>query len=193
MYRPEPLLFKYYSNKKDLKEEHDRITSDLQNQISALEKLRDEYLKKNAVQQKSVEEMLEQIRSFKVEFDNLVNRNTYLEDKIKQIIVQSEAYKEKYLEIKRSSKKQPVENQVESSTKFIGLDLIHDFVRDLRINERLTSDKAENDAKVNTYTVKYQRNMTVEMSNIQYENFEDADSDSNNKSNEEWSELKNSN
>ncbi len=193
MYRPEPLLFKYYSNKKDLKEEHDRITSDLQNQISALEKLRDEYLKKNAVQQKSVEEMLEQIRSFKVEFDNLVNRNTYLEDKIKQIIVQSEAYKEKYLEIKRSSKKQPVENQVESSTKSIGLDLIHDFVRDLRINERLTSDKAENDAKVNTYTVKYQRNMTVEMSNIQYENFEDADSDSNNKSNEEWSELKNSN
>ena len=137
--------------------------------------------------------MLEQIRSFKVEFDNLVNRNTYLEDKIKQIIVQSEAYKEKYLEIKRSSKKQPVENQVESSTKSIGLDLIHDFVRDLRINERLTSDKAENDAKVNTYTVKYQRNMTVEMSNIQYENFEDADSDSNNKSNEEWSELKNSN
>jgi hypothetical protein len=193
LYRPEPLLFKYYSNKKDLKEEHDRITSDLQNQISALEKLRDEYLKKNAVQQKSVEEMLEQIRSFKVEFDNLVNRNTYLEDKIKQIIVQSEAYKEKYLEIKRSSKKQPVENQVESSTKSIGLDLIHDFVRDLRINERLTSDKAENDAKVNTYTVKYQRNMTVEMSNIQYENFEDADSDSNNKSNEEWSELKNSN
>ena len=158
-----------------------------------MEKLRDEYLKKNAVQQKSVEEMLEQIRSFKVEFDNLVNRNTYLEDKIKQIIVQSEAYKEKYLEIKRSSKKQPVENQVESSTKSIGLDLIHDFVRDLRINERLTSDKAENDAKVNTYTVKYQRNMTVEMSNIQYENFEDADSDSNNKSNEEWSELKNSN
>lgn len=169
-----------------MKEEHDRSTSDLKNQIAALEKLRDEYLKKNAVQQRSVEEMLEQIRSFKAEFDNLVNRNTYLEEKIKKIVAQAEAYRDKYNEMKKNRK--PAENQVEVATKSMGLNLIQDFVRDLRINEQVAcnqkADCAEKEGRMNTYTIKYQRNMSVEMSNIQYENFEDAESDGNKTSEE---------
>lgn len=163
---------KYYINKqsvdlankqkKELKEELERTTKalnqDFKDQISSLGNTRDEYLKKNISQQESIDQMLEQIASFKIEFDNILKRNNYLEDKVKRINTQSEAYKEKYLELKKLKKMTETENEKVNSLKTTELNLIQNFVRELRVVDEKSSKDTSIEEKNNYNYEEYQEN-----------------------------------
>ena len=91
--------------KKELKEEIDRTNFSLKKQIHVLEQLRDEYLRKNASQQNSIEQMLQQIGMFQSELDLLLKQNTSLNERAKKATSAGEAYKRKYVQLKEVLKR----------------------------------------------------------------------------------------
>lgn len=86
--------------KKEQKEESDKLIANLRKEIESLEQIRDEYLKKSQLQQDSIEKMLKQLAGFQSELDVLVDRNSLLNDKLKKANSTSEAYKKKYYDLK---------------------------------------------------------------------------------------------
>lgn len=100
-----------YKLKKDVKEEHERVVFELKKEIDTLVQVRDEYLKKNNSQQVSIEKMLEQISHFQKEFEVLVKQNTSLNEKIKKLAANCDAYKKKYAQMKTYLKKLWIEEE----------------------------------------------------------------------------------
>ena len=86
--------------KKELKEDFDRKESNLKKDLNALESMRDEYLRKNEVQQKSVEKMIEQINTFQNEINSLIKHNKSLNESLKKYKSSYETYKKKYCDLK---------------------------------------------------------------------------------------------
>ncbi len=75
--------------------------------------------------------MLQQIASFKGEFEQMVKRNSSLEEKCKKAQSHCTAYKEKYQELKQQKL-----NAKDSAIacKTMDMNLIKSFVRDLRVD-----------------------------------------------------------
>lgn len=96
----------YLKQKKEIKEQSDKVINSLRDETQSLELKRDEYLKKYQQQQELVDNMLKQLSSFQVELDTLVTRNTQLDDKVKKANSLSESYKNKYYELKDFLKKE---------------------------------------------------------------------------------------
>jgi chromosome segregation ATPase len=86
--------------KKELKEDFDRKESHLKKDLNALESMRDEYLRKNEVQQKSIEKMIEQINTFQNEINSLIKHNKSLNESLKKYKLSYEGYKKKYCDLK---------------------------------------------------------------------------------------------
>jgi chromosome segregation ATPase len=91
--------------KKELKEDFDRKEFSLKKDLNILELMRDEYLRKNEVQQKSVEQMIDQINTFQNEINNLIQYNKNLNENLKKCKLNYEVYKKKYTELKQFIKK----------------------------------------------------------------------------------------
>jgi hypothetical protein len=97
--------------KKEAKEAHDQVVFGLKKEIECLEQLRDEYAKKNNVQQESIEQMLEKMNNFQEEFEYLVKCNTSIREKMVKINHNCEIYKKKYYEMKLYLKKIMMEEE----------------------------------------------------------------------------------
>lgn len=85
--------------------------------------------------------MLQQINSFKTEFEEILKRNSNLEEKFKKLSTQADAYKEKYNQLKQKMNKTSTEftkSQRSEAASPMGktaeVDLIKNFMRDLRNN-----------------------------------------------------------
>lgn len=162
----------YTKQKKELKEEVEKTTKDLKNQIIHLEKMRDVYLKKNNSQQESVEDMLQQIASFKAEFERLVSRNSYLEEKSKKLNSQCDVYKEKYSELRAKFKKVSANAKSESKIS----DSVRQSVIENALREYSTKNLDRNDEQRMYEVAKYQQDVSIELSQVQYEDYvEEAD------------------
>lgn len=96
----------YLKQKKEIKEQSEKVINSLRDETQSLELKRDEYLKKYQQQQELVDNMLKQLSSFQVELDTLVTRNTQLDEKVKKANNLSESYKNKYYELKDFLKKE---------------------------------------------------------------------------------------
>jgi chromosome segregation ATPase len=70
--------------RKELKEDIERMNFEHKKEKDLLERLRQEYLSKANAQQTSIDQMIEQIRLFEVEFSELVDRNRLLKEKCNQ-------------------------------------------------------------------------------------------------------------
>jgi len=97
--------------KKEAKEVHDQVVFGLKKEIECLEQLRDEYAKKNNVQQESIEQMLDKMNNFQEEFEYLVKCNTSIREKMVKINHNCEIYKKKYYEMKLYLKKIMMEEE----------------------------------------------------------------------------------
>lgn len=97
--------------KKEVKEAHDQLVIGLKKEIEHLEQLRDEYVKKNNIQQDSIEKMLEKMNNFQEEFEYLVKCNTSIREKMEKINDSCESYKKKYYEMKLYLKKIMMEEE----------------------------------------------------------------------------------
>ncbi len=75
--------------------------------------------------------MLQQIESFKTEFEQIVKRNMHLEEKYKKAHSVCNAYKEKYHELKQQ-KFNCKDSSLKSKTS--EANLIKSFMRDLRVD-----------------------------------------------------------
>lgn len=162
----------------------------MRDQILNLERLRDDYLKKNLTQQESIDQMLSQIASFQIEFEELLKRNTHLEEKIKKLITIGETYKDKYHEIKKLKKQDDAKHaqrtELTNISETMEVNLIKNFIKDLRSEENqdeFLADTSRLEEK-SSYQIKFKRNTSIETSNIQYEDLPNDESE------EEWSDIK---
>ena len=109
--------------KKELKEEFDRKEFSLKKDLNVLEVMRDEYLRKNEVQQKSIGQMIEQINTFQNEINNLILHNKSLNESSKKYKSSYESYKKKYCDLKTFIQ----QNEQQSFTNFNSVSNLNDF------------------------------------------------------------------
>ena len=136
--------------KKEFKEELDNAKKE----IASLENLRDECLKKNKAQQAAIEQMLEQIASFKSEFELLIKRNSNLEEKLKKLTNSCDLYKNKCLELKQEKRRLSLDRkEMTTNIETMEINLIKNLVRDLKLDEKTNLHKFE---EKSSYTIKFQ-------------------------------------
>lgn len=138
--------------KKELKEENERVNMVHKKEAEKMEKIREEYLKKNESQKNSLDKMFEQISKFQKEIEALIKRNGELELKLKNRKESYEIYKKKYLEIKNFAKKelfpnnQSILKQQQEMAKLSQniQNFINGLINDLNVNENLSDSFDKN-------------------------------------------------
>ncbi|RNA40960.1 coiled-coil domain-containing protein [Brachionus plicatilis] len=136
--------------KKELKEESERTSLAHKKDTEKMEKMREEYLKKNESQKNSLDKMFEQIAKFQKEIEALIKRNGELETKLKNKNESYELFKRKYLDIKTFAKQELFPNNqniLKQQQEMAKLseniqNFINGLINDLNINENL-SDSIE--------------------------------------------------
>lgn len=132
--------------KKELKEENERINLAHKKDLEKIEKIKEEYLKKNESQKDSLDKMFQQISKFKNEIEALIKRNEDLESKLKENQEFHELYKRKYLDIKNFAKQELFPNNLnilKQQQEMAKLsqniqNFINGLINDLSVNENIS-------------------------------------------------------
>lgn len=121
--------------KRELKEEYDRLVNNLRKDLADHDQMRSEYLRKNSQQQASLDQMLQQIKTFEVEMNDLITRNRELNDKLIKVNTNYDVCKRKYSYLKECMRKMlQAEEETNNESQMAHMRL-RNLMRDLNMDD----------------------------------------------------------